>query len=234
MSKYTTSIYIILKNLVHDSDTMTNDEIVENGVELFFDFDFPWYADNLTGKKDFCKEYLTYYMPFEIGQETLGLHKQCFKRVMIENMEKLRQKYELLLKMVNVAGGRNLSHEETINENETTNATSNQTQNSTAKRDGESNTQSIDSDNPQVTFAENDYASSMNRGESTATQTDVTNSNTDISNDATREGNTVRKVDESETDTRDNYKYFDAINKGVYTLNTELLLACRKLFMKLW
>ena len=82
MSKYTTTIYDILLNIVPDSYTLTPDELVLQGVPMFFDFDFPWYTDTGEYKNEFKQMYLTYYLNMEIGQETLLLHKQCFKRVM--------------------------------------------------------------------------------------------------------------------------------------------------------
>lgn len=234
MSKYTTTIYDILKNIVPDSNTLTPDELVQKGVPLFFDFDFPWYADDKSGKSDFECMYLMTYLNNEIGQETLGLHKQCFRRKMFENMERMKQKYQLLSNMVNVAGERRAMHEENINDTESTSNSSGQTVTSTSKRNQNQNSQSIHSDNPQVTFANNDYASEMDRGEITATDSANDSSESSVNNAGTRTGNTLRKLSEIETDTRNSDKYFDAINRGVYLINTELLEVCRTLFMKLW
>lgn len=234
MSKYTTTLYEILKNIVPSPDTLTTDELVQSGVPLFFDFDFPWYAENETGKSDFERMYLMSYLNNEIGQETLGLHKQCFRRKMFENMERMTQKYQLLGDMTNVAGERRAIHEENINDTESTSNSSGQTVTSTSNRNQNQNSQSIHSDNPQVTFANNDYASEMERGEVTATDSTNDSSKSSVNNDGTRTGNTLRKLSEIETDTRNSDKYFDAINRGVYLINTELLEVCRSLFMKLW
>lgn len=234
MSKYTTTLYEILKNIVPNSDTLTTDELVQSGVPLFFDFEFTWYAEDGSGKSDFERMYLMSYLNNEIGQETLGSHKQCFRRKMFENMERMKQKYKLLGDMGNVAGERRAIHEENINDTESTSNSSGQTVTSTSNRNQNQNNQSIHSDNPQVTFANNDYASEMDRGEITTTDSTNDSSDSSVKNDGTRTGNTLRKLSEIETDTRNSDKYFDAINRGVYLINTELLEECRSLFMKLW
>lgn len=234
MSKYTTTLYEILKNIVPNPDTLTTDELVQSGVPLFFDFDFPWYAEDGSGKSNFERMYLMSYLNNEIGQETLGAHKQCFRRKMFENMERMKQKYQLLGDMTNVAGERRAMHEENINDTESTSNSGEQTVKSTSNRNQNQNSQSIHSDNPQVTFANNDYASEMDRGEITATDSTNDSSESSVNNDGTRTGNTLRKLSEIETDTRNSDKYFDAINRGVYLINTELLEECRPLFMKIW
>lgn len=234
MSKYTTTIYDILKNIVPDSNTLTPDELVQKGIPLFFDFDFPWYTDSGESKTEFKKMYLTYYLNNEIGQETLGLHKQCIKRVIVSSVEEMRQKYQLLADMPNTAGERRVTHEENINEAETSNSTSDQSATGTSKQNDTQNSQSIHSDNPQVTFSQNDYASEMDRGENVNESSINSSTDTSGTTDSTRTGNTLRKLVESETDTRNSDKYFNAISSGVYLINTELLERCRKLFMILW
>ena len=87
LSKYTTTIYNILQNIVPNSESLTPDELVEQGVNAFFDFSFPWYNNTGDGKSEFMAAYLTRYLNNEIGQETLGMHKQFFKGLMYENME---------------------------------------------------------------------------------------------------------------------------------------------------
>lgn len=226
MSKYTTTIYDILLNIVPDSYTLTPDELVLQGVPMFFDFDFPWYTDTDEYKNEFKQMYLTYYLNMEIGQETLLLHKQCFKRVMYENVEKMRQKYDLLKSMNNVAGARVVEHAENVSETETSESKNTQNSSTTSQQEQ----QSIHSDNPQVTFSQNDYASDMDRGQSTATAT----GKSDGTGTANRTGNTQRNLTENETDTRNSDKYFKAINEGVYLINTDLLEKCRKLFMRVW
>lgn len=234
MSKYTTSIYNILQNIVPDGYNKSVDVLVSEGAEIFFDFDFPWYTDDVSTKTNFMREYLYYYINNEIGQETLEMHKQCIRRVLIENMESMQQKYTLLSSMPNVAGEKTISHQESTVTNESGNANSEQTNTNTATQNIKSDEQSIHSDNPQITFGVNDYASSMERGE-TKQQTSTNNSgNTVFSSDTKRNENGERNFTESEVNTRDNVKLFNAIQNGVYLINTELILKCRRLYMQVW
>lgn len=234
MSKYTTTIYNILKNIVPDSDSLTLDDLIIKGVPLFFDFDFPWYTDAAETKEEFEKMYLTCYLNNEIGQETLGHHKQCIRRMIATSVEEMRQKYDLLTAMNNVAGERRVVHNENVNEAESSNMTNDQTAKGTSKQNDKQNSQAIHSDNPQVTFAQNDYASTMDRAENVTDSSVDSSTSTNNESDSTRTGNTVRKLTEIETDTRNSDKYFNAIASGVYLINTELIERCRRLFMLLW
>lgn len=216
------------------SNTMTTDQLVKNGVSLFFDFNFPWYTEDENSKNEFMSMYLTRYLMNEIGQETLGAHKQCLKSLLYESMEEMRQKYSLLSNMNNVAGERRVVHNESINDTENTTTETTQNITTTNVRTEKQDTQSIHSDNPQVTFATNDYASDMNRGETEANVNDNNASNSSGNVEGNRIGNTTRTLTETESDTRNSDKYFKAISEGVYLINTELLKRCRRLFMKLW
>jgi hypothetical protein len=234
LSKYTTTIYNILQNIVPNSETLTPDELVEQGVNVFFDFSFPWYNETGYGKSEFMVAYLTRYLNNEIGQETLGMHKQFFKGLMYENIEEMKQKYALLGDMPNVAGERSVKHNENINDTETSNTDAKQDIVSTDVSIQKQNTQSIHSDNPQVTISTSDYASEMDRGEATTNNNTNSSSNSTGQTDSNRVGNTKRTLSENVTDTRNSDKYFNAISEGAYLINTILLKRCRKLFMQVW
>lgn len=234
MSKYTTTIYNILQNIVPNSKNLTPDELVERGVNVFFDFTFPWYNETGDGKSEFMTAYLTRYLNNEIGQETLGMHKQFFKGLMYENVEEMRQKYSLLGDMPNVAGERRVKNNENINDTETSNTDAKQDIVSTDVSNQKQNSQAIHSDNPQVTISTNDYASEMDRGEATTNNNTNSTSNSTGQTDSNRVGNTKRTLSENVTDTRNSDKYFSAISEGAYLINTLLLKRCRKLFMKVW
>lgn len=234
MSKYTTTIYNILQNIVPNSENLTPDELVEQGVNVFFDFSFPWYNETGDGKSEFMTAYLTRYLNNEIGQETLGMHKQFFKGLMYENVEEMRQKYSLLGDMPNVAGERRVKNNENINDTETSNTDAKQDIVSTDVSNQKQNSQSIHSDNPQVTISTNDYASEMDRGEATTNNNTNSTSNSTGQTDSNRVGNTKRTLSENVTDTRNSNKYFSAISDGAYLINTILLKRCRKLFMQVW
>lgn len=234
LSKYTTTIYNILQNIVPNSENLTPDELVEQGVNVFFDFSFPWYNETGDGKSEFMTAYLTRYLNNEIGQETLGMHKQFFKGLMYENVEEMRQKYSLLGDMPNVAGERRVKNNENINDTETSNTDAKQDIVSTDVSNQKQNSQSIHSDNPQVTISTNDYASEMDRGEATTNNNTNSTSNSTGQTDSNRVGNTKRTLSENVTDTRNSNKYFSAISEGAYLINTLLLKRCRKLFMHVW
>lgn len=234
MSKYTTTIYNILQNIVPNSENLTPGELVEQGVNVFFDFSFPWYNETGDGKSEFMTAYLTRYLNNEIGQETLGMHKQFFKGLMYENIEEMKQKYSLLGDMPNVAGERRVTHNENINDTETSNTDAKQDIVSTDVSNQKQNSQSIHSDNPQVTISTNDYASEMDRGETTVNNNTNSTSNSTGQTDSNRVGNTKRTLSENVTDTRNSDKYFNAISEGAYLINTILLKRCRKLFMQVW
>lgn len=234
LSKYTTTIYNILQNIVPNSENLTPDELVEQGLNVFFDFSFPWYNETGDGKSEFMTAYLTRYLNNEIGQETLGMHKQFFKGLMYENVEEMRQKYSLLGDMPNVAGERRVKNNENINDTETSNTDAKQDIVSTDVSNQKQNSQSVHSDNPQVTISTNDYASEMDRGEATTNNNTNSTSNSTGQTDSNRIGNTKRTLSENVTDTRNSEKYFNAISEGVYLINTILLKRCRKLFMQVW
>lgn len=234
LSKYTTTIYNILQNIVPNSESLSPDELVEQGVNVFFNFSFPWYNATGTGKSEFMTAYLTRYLNSEIGQETLGMHKQFFKGLMYENMEEMRQKYSLLGDIPNIVGERVVKHNENINDTETSNTDANQNTVSTDVSNQKQNSQSIHSDNPQVTISTSDYASEMDRGEATTNNSTNSTTNSTGQSDSNRVGNTKRTLSENVTDTRNSEKYFKAISDGVYLINTLLLKRCRKLFMQVW
>lgn len=234
LSKYTTTIYNILQNIVPNSESLTPDELVGQGVNVFFNFSFPWYNETGDGKSEFMVAYLTRYLNNEIGQETLGMHKQFFKGLMYENIEEMKQKYSLLGDMPNVAGERRVTHNENINDTETSNTDAKQDIVSTDVSNQKQNSQSIHSDNPQVTISTNDYASEMDRGETTVNNNTNSASKSTGQTDSNRVGNTKRTLSENVTDTRNSDKYFNAISEGAYLINTILLKRCRKLFMQVW
>ena len=234
LSKYTTTIYNILQNIVPNSESLTPDELVEQGVNAFFDFSFPWYNNTGDGKSEFMTAYLTRYLNNEIGQETLGMHKQFFKGLMYESMEEMRQKYKLLGAIPNIVGERSVKHNEIINDTENSNTNTTQDVVSTDVSKQNQNSQSIHSDNPQVTISTSDYASEMDRGEATVNNNTNSTSNSSGKNNSNRVGNTTRTLSENETDTRNSDKYFKAISEGAYLINTILLKRCRRLFMQVW
>ena len=67
-------------------DSPSIDYIVSNGKERFFDFSFPWYADDKTGLKEFEELFLKKYYMRQIGTETVALFKLYLQSRLMEKM----------------------------------------------------------------------------------------------------------------------------------------------------
>lgn len=171
--------------------SLTVDEIIQNGKDKFFDFTFPWYADDKTGLDDFKNLFLRKNYMKQIGQETTAQFKLYVQARLMEKMPLYKQLYESTLLEYDPLINRKLTTTTTESENEergkesenivSTTATgtteennnSNRSGSSTAQRNSESNmntetnNQSVHSENPEITMANKDYASSMDREKKT-------------------------------------------------------------------
>lgn len=168
-------------------NSLTTDQIIENGKDKFFDFTFPWYSNDNEGLEDFKNLFLRRYYMRQIGTETTSLFKLYMQAKLMEKMPIYKQLYDSSLLEYNPLVNRKLSTIRTIeNEKENTVKTtatgmsnSNNTEerttagetsgtsSTTNERNNEVNNQSVHSENPEVTVANNDYASSMDREKKT-------------------------------------------------------------------
>lgn len=267
MSMYTTKVLDILRNYALPETNQTFDELINATYQNYFNFDFPWYADDDNSKVEFEKLYLLHFLMYEIGQETIELHRSRVAQRLRLIMPEMKQLWDSL--NIDMPWLQNVDVQYSGNENETSSGThsdkssSTDTSSSNSTRDssitGTSedtsssntvvNTQSIDSDNPQVNFSGTDYASSMNRGEtsqdvsseSTGTTTSKETTTTEESgtkdNESSRSGETSGTRDKSEARTERGNRGMSRgdivkqMRDAVYNVNQEIINRCEDLFM---
>lgn len=167
--------------------SLSVDEIIQNGKDKFFDFTFPWYAEDKTGLDDFKNLFLRKNYMKQIGQETTAQFKLYVQARLMEKMPLYKQLYESTLLEYDPLINRKLRTTTTESENEergkesenivSTTATGTAEENNNSNRSGtsveqrnseasmstETNNQSVHSENPEITMANKDYASSMDR-----------------------------------------------------------------------
>ena len=211
--------------------SLTVDEIIQNGKDKFFDFTFPWYADDKTGLDDFKNLFLRKNYMKQIGQETTAQFKLYLQARLMEKMPLYKQLYDTTLieydplvnrkltttkdETENKDKGKESENNVTINGNgETTEnntsgreATGEGTQERTNEQNGtqertneqeeilhsEVNNQSIHSENPEITMANKDYASTMDREKKTEDQNNNQNVSENTTNNQSVSENTMEK-----------------------------------------
>lgn len=201
--------------------SLTVDEIIQNGKDKFFDFTFPWYADDKTGLDDFKNLFLRKNYMKQIGQETTAQFKLYVQARLMEKMPLYKQLYESSLIEYDPLVNRKLTttRDETENtdkgkESENivkTNGNGQTTENNTNERQGTSesnqdttnnqegtlhsevNNQSVHSENPEITMANKDYASSMDREKKTEEQSGTQSGTENTTSSKTASENTTEK-----------------------------------------
>lgn len=155
------------------------DEYINQGKDKFFNFTFPWYASDNTGLEEFKQLFLHKYYMYQIGQETPSLFKLNMQSILMDEMSTWKQLYESTLYTYDPLTNRKLTRTDKYTDESSNNGTlsSDITRNDSDSsiNHGTIDSQSIDSDNPQVTIKTNDYASTMNRGSSQSNETITTN-----------------------------------------------------------
>lgn len=233
LSKYTTTIKDICESFIPTQELWSMDlsiqRIIDKTQGKFFDFDFPFYSEDRKDLYTFKTYFLLRYWNNYIGFETLGMWKTAF----ITKMHELTPYYTKLYKAIqndNPFTNVNITITEAEKGNEKTTTKSTNTGQSEVKNS--QNYQNIDSDNPQVTVATQDYANSMSRGET------INDTTTTAKNDSTGDDNKDSKRDR---DTKEiglrGISTSEAIEKyrnQIQNINRELVEACRDLFMKVW
>lgn len=228
----------------HDKpwESLTVDQIIENGKDKFFDFTFPWYADDKTGLDDFKNLFLRKNYMKQIGQETTAQFKLYVQARLMEKMPLYKQLYDSTLieydplinrklkttkdEVENKDKGKESENSVTTNANGQTTETNtsnreatgegNQTSNSIqegsqtvdSSQEGtmhsEVNNQSVHSENPEITMANKDYASTMDREKKTEDQTNNQSGNENTSNNQTTNETTNRTQGVNEDITENN------------------------------
>jgi hypothetical protein len=183
LSKYTTTVKDICESFISSQELWSMDlsvqRIIDKTQGKFFDFDFPFYSEDRKDLYTFKAYFLLRYWNNYIGFETLGMWKTAF----ITKMYELTPYYTKLYDAIqndNPFTNINVTFTETEKGNEKT--ITNSTDAGESKVKNNQNYQNIDSDNPQVTVATQDYASSMSRGE-TVNDTTTSAKNNHAGND---------------------------------------------------
>lgn len=233
MSRYTTSIKDILESFLTQeelySDLQVND-IIAKTKDNFFNFAFAWYASDNTGLDDFERDFLLRYYNNYIGFETLGMFKTAFNARLNMDMPKYAAIFSAMAKGYDPLINHSMYHKYSHESNES--GTNSYSDSGETNVKSDNNYQSIDSDNPQVTFAQNDYASAMTRGEN-----NTTNSSTGSSSHS---GEDTKHIERSEN-THDygltgktQVEAIAEFERQYINLNKTIIESCRDLFLKVW
>lgn len=233
MSKYTTTIKDICESFIPQQELWSMDLSVQRTIDKsqanFFNFDFPFYSNDIKDLSTFKTYFLLRYWNNYIGFETLGMWKTAFLARMYELMPYYTKLYNAIQKD-NPFTNIDITHTEKETGNETT--ATNSTDAGTSKVNNNQNYQNIDSDNPQVTIATQDYASGMNRGE-TINNTETTATNTHTGNDNKNRDNT-RNIKEVGLRGKSTSEVIAEYREQIQNINSEIVENCRDLFLKLW
>lgn len=233
LSKYTTTIKDICKSFIPPQELWSMDLSVQRIIDKtqgnFFDFDFPFYSEDIKDLYTFKTYFLLRYWNNYIGFETLGMWKTAFLTKMYELTPYYTKLYNAIqsdnpFTNVNIT----ITEAETGNEKTTTKSTDNG--NSEVKNS--QNYQNIDSDNPQVTVATQDYASAMSRGE-TINNTTTTANNNHAGND-NKDSKRDRDTKEIGLRGKSTSEAIEEYREQIQNINRELVEACRDLFLQVW
>lgn len=233
MSKYTTTIKDICESFIPQQELWTMDLSVQRTIDKsqanFFNFEFPFYSNNGKDLYTFKTYFLLRYWNNYIGFETLGMWKTAFLAKMYELIPYYTKLYNAIQKD-NPFTNIDITHTEKETGNETTATSSTDT--GTSKVNNNQNYQNIDSDNPQVTIATQDYASGMSRGE-TINNTETTANNTHAGND-NKNRDITRDIKESGLRGKSTSEAIAEYREQIQNINREIVENCRDLFLKLW
>lgn len=233
LSKYTTTVKDICESFIPRQELWSMDlsvqRIIDKTQDKFFNFDFPFYSEDRKDLYTFKTYFLLRYWNNYIGVETLGMWKTAFMAKMHELIPYYTKLYDAI-QDDNPFTNINVTITEAEKGNEKTTTKSTNAGQSEVKNS--QNYQNIDSDNPQVTVATQDYANAMSRGENlNNTTTTAKNDNTGNDNkDSTRDRDTkeIGLRGKSTSEAIEEYR------EQIQNINRELVEACRDLFLKVW
>jgi hypothetical protein len=233
LSKYTTTVKDICESFIPQQELWSMDLSVQRTIDKtqskFFDFDFPFYSEDRKDLYTFKTYFLLRYWNNYIGFETLGMWKTAF----IAKMYELTPYYTKLYNAIqndNPFTNIYVTFTEAEKGNEKTTTNSTDAGNSEVKNN--QNYQNIDSDNPQVTVATQDYASAMSRGE-TVNNTTTTANNKHTGND-NKDSKRDRDTKEIGLRGKSTSEAIAEYREQIQNINKELVEACRDLFLKVW
>lgn len=218
-TEITPRIRNILQQYAWPERGLTIQEYISRGKGRFFNFTFPWYASDKTGLEDFKTLFLSKYWLYQIGQETEELFKLQLQVRLMEKMPYWEQVYKSTIMkydpLINRLNQKNVNSTENGTNNSTVDNTKKENDNITttdqttlgikgttsntrvASSQTTQDSQSIGSDNPQVTVNTEDYASTMNRGklQDVGTANDTDNGTSSQTNTGTSSGSNITKRD---------------------------------------
>lgn len=233
LSKYTTTIKDICESFIPSQELWSMDLSVQRIIDKtqgnFFDFDFPFYSEDIKDLYTFKTYFLLKYWNNYIGFETLGMWKTAFLAKMYELTPYYTKLYNAI-QSDNPFTNVNITITEAATGNEKT--TTKSTDNGNSKVKNSQNYQNIDSDNPQVTVATQDYASAMSRGE-TINNTITTANNNHAGND-NKDSKRDRDTKEIGLRGKSTSEAIEEYREQIQNINRELVEACRDLFLKVW
>lgn len=221
MSKYTTTVREICESFISEEDKHSDlpvYDVINKAKTNFFNFTFPWYSDDNAGKDDFMIAFLERYYNDYIGYETFGMWKTYFSAKMSAVMPYYKKLYSALSSGDDPFYNVDMHHD--TNEKETRDTSDSYNDTSV------SNTQDIHSDNPQVTVATNDYASTMDRGEGTGDTTHIGNENVDRERGEQQHEYGIRGKTRAQL--------IDEYRGQIVNINRELIDMCSTLFLGVW
>ena len=180
-------------------ESMSADQIITAGKDQFFDFTFPWYSEDNAGLDEFKELFLHKYYMRQIGQETTGQFKLYLKSRLLEKMPYYKELYNTTLidydPLVNRKWSKML--DELSNGSELISQEASGISESQSTISTETNNQAFHSENPEVTIANNDYASNMDRERKKADDIGNTTSESQGQGNEERNKNENRNVVES-------------------------------------
>lgn len=233
LSKYTTTVKDICESFIPFQELWSMDLSVQRTIDKtqdkFFDFDFPFYSKDRKDLYTFKTYFLLRYWNNYIGFETLGMWKTAFMAKMHELIPYYTKLYDAI-QNDNPFTNINVAYTEAEKGNEKTTTNSTDAGHSEVKNN--QNYQNIDSDNPQVTVATQDYASGMSRGE-TINNTTTTANNSHAGNDS-KDSKRDRETKEVGLRGKSTSEAIEEYRNQIQNINRELVEACRDLFMKVW
>lgn len=232
--KITLRIKDIIESYSFPQKNLSADQYISQGKAKFFDFTFPWYAPNKVGLDDFETLFLHKYYMYQIGQETLALFKLNMQTRLMEEMPRWKQLYETTTMTYDPLVNRKTTRSEDVSDSSSSvsNASFDTQRNGTSSNNQDS--QSINSDNPQVTVQSKDYASTMERGKLATTGTTGESGHDSSKSDSTDSGKRQGTYTETGfvgTNQTDNIlKYREAI----LNINSEICEYMRGLFLMVY
>lgn len=233
LSKYTTTVKDICESFISPHELWDIDlsvqKIIDKSQNKFFDFDFPFYSNDQKDLNEFKTYFLLRYWNNYIGFETLGMWKTAFLSKMHELTPYYTKLYDAI-KNDNPFTNINVTYTETEKGNEKTTTRTTDAGSSEVKNN--QNYQNIDSDNPQVTVATQDYASTMSRGETINNTT--TNANNNHTGNDNKDSNRDRDTKETGLRGKSTSEAIAEYREQIQNINKEIVDHCRDLFIKVW